>query len=265
MKNTLRLIGIIVLVTLIGFSMAACGDSGSGDPSTPPHTHIPGAAATCTSAQTCTACGVVLQAASHTYGAWTVTTPPNFTTSTAGEETGTCSVCAATGKRAYPVYNLGDTGPGGGKIFYRNGTAFGTNWYYLEAAANNMATILNWASAGKINTLLTGTFGTAIGTGKANTVLILQAGNDPDAPAAKACVDYRGPNNKDDWFLPSKDELNEMYTARTLLSIPSSGFFWSSSQDTAGYAWGHYFLNGNQGSYNKDNNTVNRVRAVRAF
>ena len=52
---------------------------------------------------------------------------------------------------------------------------------------------------------------TAIGKGKKNTALILAA--DPTAPAAKACNDYSH-NSKTDWFLPSYDELEMLYTNR---------------------------------------------------
>jgi len=36
---------------------------------------------------------------------------------------------------------------------------------------------------------------------------------DPDAPAAKACKNYGG-NGKNDWFLPSLDELKQVYINR---------------------------------------------------
>jgi len=79
MKNTLRLIGIIALAVIIGFSMTAC-DPNNGDQNCatcgkfpcecpPPCTHTPGAAATCTTAQICTTCEIVIQAAlNHTAG-----------------------------------------------------------------------------------------------------------------------------------------------------------------------------------------------------
>jgi len=177
-----------------------------------------------------------------------------------------------------PVYAIGETGPGGGKIIYVSESGFtvqgygnpGDNGYfatytahYLEAAPANMATYLHWASSGKISTLLTGTFGTAIGTGKANTALILQAGNDPDASAALACKNYTG-GGKTDWFLPSSDELKAMFDARSHLGI-SSGWFWSSSQNSNTHAVAHMFTDvGFPGTLNK-NTTNTNVRAVRAF
>ena len=63
--------------------------------------------------------------------------------------------------------------------------------------------------------------GIEIGTGKANTAAILAV--NVIAPAAKACNDYNG-GGKSDWFLPSRDELNEMYKVKTRLGISSGSF-----------------------------------------
>ena len=159
---------------------------------------------------------------------------------------------------------IGTTGDGGGIIIYHNHAGFTVTGagsftaYYLEAAPDDQGTSQAWASSGYFSTNIPGT-GTVIGTGKANTAAILAV--DANAPAAKACADYRG-GDKDDWFLPSKDELNEMYKARTHLGI-SSGWFWSSShsKDTAR---GQGFVDGSQANDLKYNND-NGVRAVRAF
>jgi hypothetical protein len=105
---------------------------------------------------------------------------------------------------------------------------------------------------------------TGIGTGAANTAAILAT--DANAPAAKACNEYTSPNNTTDWFLPSKDELNELYQNRAAIGIPNSGFYWSSSEYSidSDYAWRHAFNNGNQNGVLKGNDSSS-VRAVRAF
>jgi uncharacterized protein (TIGR02145 family) len=68
-----------------------------------------------------------------------------------------------------------------------------------------------------------------------------------------------------DWFLPSKDELNLMYTNLQLFGL--GGFsnigYWSSSE-TGTSAWWQYFLNGTQGTSAKISG-LNGVRACRAF
>ena len=106
-------------------------------------------------------------------------------------------------------YNIGDTGPGGGKIFYYNTGGFrvyanaddrtGTICHYLEAAPANQGRNIMWISLGKGTTDVPGT-ATEIGMGRKNTDLILAA--EPAAPAALACRNYSG-GGKNDWFLPS--------------------------------------------------------------
>jgi len=136
--------------------------------------------------------------------------------------------------------------------------------YYLEAAPANQATSVRWSLTDK-NITTTGT-GTEIGTGKANTFVITRYHSSDTASdnAAKTAAAYSG-GGKNDWFLPSKDELNAMYEARTHLSI-SSGRFWSSSQyfEYNHSAWEQDFTNGHQTSSGKYAGKYN-VRAVRAF
>jgi hypothetical protein len=173
---------------------------------------------------------------------------------------------------AAQTYKVGDRGPGGGIIFYYNAQGFNVEGigicHYLEAAPDSMPTTLAWASANKTTTRLTGTFGTAIGTGRANTDLILRSNNDPSAPAALACRNYSS-GGKTDWFLPSFDELAEMINQRTVIGLPtgtsSSGLmFWSSSQHATN----------NNAAYSRDNSSARgvpekrisyNVRAIRAF
>jgi hypothetical protein len=158
--------------------------------------------------------------------------------------------------------SLGDTGPGGGIIFYFDPAGFtmtdtGLPAHYLEAAPVDQGTYLKWASTAYETTLI-GT-GTAIGTGRDNTARILAA--DPTAPAALACDSYNN-GGEDDWFLPSKDELDKLYDQRTLFSIPPQ-LFWSSSEFTYDSAAAESFLDSTQANCFK--NLPNYVRAVRAF
>ncbi|MCL2765949.1 MAG: DUF1566 domain-containing protein [Treponema sp.] len=172
---------------------------------------------------------------------------------------------------------LGDPGPAGGIIIYRLETGFtmtddDSTAYYLEAAPANMATALRWstltyeeyvASGNNVSLLIfiPGTE-TAIGTGRKNTALILAL--DPTAPAALACKDYfaAGYESFNDWFLPSRDELNQLYLRRDDFGL-SIGFFWSSSQNFIYYAWSQAFAVGVQ--YDDYKYYGTDVRAVRAF
>jgi hypothetical protein len=145
----------------------------------------------------------------------------------------------------------------------------GETAYWLEAAPENMPTSLAWVSPAFIPSNFGGTgnwrsiegTGTAIGTGRQNTALILAV--DANAPAAQACRNYSN-NGFTDWFLPSRDELNQLYRNRAVVGIASSGWFWSSSQSDINFAWYQFFVNGNQFGSPKSDGGGN-VRAVRAF
>ncbi|MBN1499955.1 MAG: DUF1566 domain-containing protein [Spirochaetes bacterium] len=166
------------------------------------------------------------------------------------------------------AYNLRDIGPAGGLIFYINPNAAADGWTYLEAApASTEWTGKVW---GGYNTLVTGADGTAIGTGKQNTIdIVTQFGaSEPYASrtdyAAKLCSDLVS-GGYDDWFLPSRDELNAMY-----VNLKSQGvgdftnyLYCSSSEVDANNAWIQSFSYGNQGYDHKFGNPS--VRAVRAF
>ena len=128
-----------------------------------------------------------------------------------------------------PQYRIGDTGPGGGKIFYVDPAGFtmtdnGSTAHYLEAAPNNTST-LAWASPAHISTNISGTE-LGIGTGRKNTTLILTT--DSLAPAAKACDDYSN-NGYSDWFLPSRYELYLLYQNKSSVGNLGINYYWSSS------------------------------------
>jgi hypothetical protein len=68
----------------------------------------------------------------------------------------------------------------------------------------------------------------------------------------------------EDWFLPSKGELKQMYINRDAIGVFSEDRYWSSSEYSAGFAWLHNFgPNRNPESVIKSNNYL--VRPVRAF
>jgi uncharacterized repeat protein (TIGR02543 family) len=148
-------------------------------------------------------------------------------------------------------YDLGDTGPGGGKVFYRSETGFTMTdtseiCYYLEAAPVDIDTRLKWFSDDfsidltEENVLLLDWINSdeftasGIGTGRRNTIMILAM--DPNAPAAKACNDYQN-NGIIDWFLPSFDELVQLYINKAsignLVNLPGPEYrvncYWSST------------------------------------
>jgi hypothetical protein len=199
---------------------------------------------------------------------------------------------------------LGEIGPGGGKVFYVSASAFASPGStcntagvggisackYLEAAPTTG--VASWTDVTR--TWATGANQTAavislvgFGNGYQNTSNInAQAGNVAATSAAVEARAYRGPNNLSDWFLPSKDELNELckYAKNTGQASGSgfrctggsaatgrgflTAFYWSSSNsDTIaipGSAWIQSFSTGTEGNFNKSGPIVN-VRPVRAF
>jgi len=128
----------------------------------------------------------------------------------------------------------------------------------LIAATADAVTEMNWSN---ITTISVGTTGTAIGTGQANTTLIVaQTGCMSGAAYYCATLDEGGYT---DWFLPSKDELNKLWINRVAIGGFADYYYWSSSVYYAPSAWGQYFYVDYQNYYLKTNYL--RVRAVRAF
>jgi len=70
--------------------------------------------------------------------------------------------------------------------------------------------------------------------------------------------------DKNDWFLPSKDELNKMYNDLHLqgVGVFADDNYWSSSEYDSGTAWHLQFFNGVLVAMDKG---YLLVRAVRAF
>ena len=87
---------------------------------------------------------------------------------------------------------------------------------------------------------------------------------DADWETAKSMAkNFRG-GGYDDWYLPTKDELNLVYeNLRKTGIISGDSWYWSSSQNNSNLAWDQRFSDGYQ-SYNSKSGTFS-VRAIRAF
>jgi hypothetical protein len=172
---------------------------------------------------------------------------------------------------------VGDTGPGGGKIFYVASTVFTqvgatgsmctTTCKYLEAAPNTWSggstdPTITWSAPLNQTSAVTGA-GTVIGTGYQNSLdIVAQSGNLAATSAAVAARAYTG-GSKNDWFLPSKDELAQLYAQKTSVGGFVEGVYWSSSEYDANSAWFQFFGNGYQNTNGKG--AAGYVRPVRAF
>jgi hypothetical protein len=111
--------------------------------------------------------------------------------------------------------------------------------------------------------------GTAIGTGNQNTISI-DGGCTTAGIPADICQNLTL-DGYSDWFLPSKDELNQIYEKigqGNALGLGNIGnfvntFYWSSTEDNSSFAWERNFFNGSQIGASKASAIF--VRAVRAF
>ena len=129
----------------------------------------------------------------------------------------------------------------------------------LIAATVDQSTGIPWANFTSTNL---GNTGTAIGAGSTNTDHIIAqngGGSTYAAGLARACSD----GGYSDWYLPSKDELNKLYLNQSAVGGFAAGWYWSSSEFDASYAWYQDFSSGNQDGNAKSNGP--RVRAVRSF
>jgi len=156
---------------------------------------------------------------------------------------------------------------GGGKIAYilqSGDLGYSTLVTHgLIAAATDQSAGIVWAIPAYQSTLVPGGTLTAIGTGSANTDKIIAQNGTGSTYAAGLARAYRGGGHSD-WYLPSKDELHNLYLNRAAIgSFFASNDFWSSSEYDVSNAWDHAFDDG--GQYFMSKYYTFRVRAVRAF
>lgn len=175
---------------------------------------------------------------------------------------------------------VGDVGPAGGYVFYDKGS-YRDGWRYLEAAPEGWSGFQEdpgyfFEVGDSIRGIGTST---AIGSGKANTAALVKVlenqtsassnGNRKFIHAAKVASDYTikvDGVTYNDWFLPSKSELNEMYLNlrnKNLGGFYYADYYWSSSKYSDNYGWGQDFRSGSQHYINPYGEC--RVRPVRAF
>jgi len=173
------------------------------------------------------------------------------------------------------IYNLGDIGPAGGLIVYDAGSlqSWGRwielapqNWYSETSVQGSKDPLLQF----RTNSSLESSQNTSllIGGGLANTtaVALVDTGN-----GACKIVDQLTLGGKNDWFVPSRDELLQIYSQNP---HPSSGYGFTAFSNTAYYTssesstdpsnnvWIVAMQNGGTDNYwNKGNST--RVRPAR--
>lgn len=101
-----------------------------------------------------------------------------------------------------------------------------------------------------------------IGTGIPNTKKILTSCRTGAHIAARLCSEAVI-EGYSDWFLPSKEELNLLYENKEIIGGYQHGYYWSSSEVDAHFAWYQHFDFGFQDYLNKDFSYY--FRPIRAF
>jgi hypothetical protein len=141
-----------------------------------------------------------------------------------------------------------------------------------EGATDPSGNCLNGYEWGCYFESINGAGDTIIGTGYQNTMDIVNQGCETEnggITAAQAALDAEI-NGYSDWYLPSRDELVEMYNTigdggpeGNIASFESNCHYWSSSDYIDSQAWVVGFDNGS--SYDGGKNITYRVRVIRSF
>jgi len=215
----------------------------------------------------------------HSFGGW-------FSDIGLSSSAGTVAAGSAEDKTFYAkwlAYEVGNPGPAGGYIFHDKGS-YSDGWRYMEVAPYSVESNFGAVPFGYYRAvsnganLLVGGTSTLIGTGEANTSLLVAAmgstgylsdnasvsDSTPDY-AAKLCQDLEF-GGYSDWFLPSLDELNEIYENLYLGGLGgyfSTTMYWSSTENYSNSAYFQRFSTGIQ--YDTYKSWDEKVRPVRSF
>jgi len=170
---------------------------------------------------------------------------------------------------------VGNTGPGGGIVFYVNEEISTMRpWRYLEAAPagwagpdpDEVTTI--WCNNDALINLttgdpVTGTFtSNFIGSGFYNSKVMMAS----CAGSAAHFANLHHGGGKSDWYLPSEDELTELYLKRSTVGGFALEDYWSSTEDpdNSVKAMVKDFDGGTYVKINKTSNSL-LIRPIRAF
>jgi hypothetical protein len=138
----------------------------------------------------------------------------------------------------------------------------------LIASLTDLSSGIQWTRPAFQNTLI-GLAAQSNRDGFVNTnAIVAQAGAGTDY-AAGLCRAYNA-GGFTDWYLPAKNELAQCYNSLQIVNEvlgDTNGFqssvYWSSTENSSGYAWFQYFFDGSTGTSFKSGSSA--VRAVRRF
>lgn len=169
--------------------------------------------------------------------------------------------------------SLGDTGPGGGIVFYDAGSTL--SWgRYLEAAPSNWSggldsdLILAFCVKDSVaQSTVTAYNNNSLGGGKSNTDSFVNT-TGCNGGAVHRAKTYSG-GGKSDWYLPNGVELAEMWGRRISLSLVDDASlwgYWSSNEvSDEGFMGSLVTANGLIGATNKLESAKNKTRPIRAI
>jgi hypothetical protein len=172
------------------------------------------------------------------------------------------------------TYKIGDTGPGGGTIFFVDYNDQYSRFDYLEVAPTSCQSTTKPFSTFGMGTVDTpsGWDARAVGAGKSNTAAIIGSYPTPSvsnngAYFARSC----SAGDKFDWFLGSLGEMKLIYDNLQGLGSFAEAYYWTSSSGPASYnvSLAISFLTGAQGpsdvngSFDRASNKA--IRPIRSF
>ncbi|MEI7668017.1 MAG: leucine-rich repeat protein [Erysipelotrichaceae bacterium] len=155
----------------------------------------------------------------------------------------------------------------GGKIFYillEGDAGYDAKVIHgLIAATEDQGSGIIWSQPENQDESVLETL-TTIGSGSANTDRIIAQNRKASSCAARLAHEYQG-GGYTDWYLPSLEELNELFAVNRMGWHFSEENYWSSSEhdDTSYCAWNQNFINGIQ-DYT-DKYMSYSVRSIRSF
>lgn len=147
---------------------------------------------------------------------------------------------------------------GGGIIFYLDNK----KQHGIIAATSDFEEAAPWSRKDAFNKAAA----TRIGAGATNTNNIFKrqgpSQSEADSYAAVECIQLIQ-NGYSDWYLPSKDELNQMYLQKDVIGNFKPFAYWSSSEINKITAWFQNFGSGTQTKAQKTSGYS--IRAIRYF
>ena len=166
-------------------------------------------------------------------------------------------------------YSIGDFAQGG-IVFWVDETG----QHGLVCDKSDLPGFTRWFAGSYTSTMA---FGRGPFSGEANTTIIIanQASGDGATYAARICNELQiteGGKTYGDWYLPSKEELHQMYLNSATINATAvansgssfvSSIYWSSTEANGLDAWLQDFSSGSQSFFDKFLEVY--VRAIRAF